>query len=129
MSESEIAAVVVGLFEAENAADAIAAGRYLSENFIAITRARGVEQGRQALLEELAHPENPSLHRRVEERPSVRQSGDLAVARSVVSILDGSPPFATRFRNVHVLAREAGGWKCISWQVTKLVPDPHTPVV
>ncbi len=23
----------------------------------------------------------------------------------------------------------AAGWKCIWWQVTKLVSDPHTPVV
>lgn len=117
----DIINVVTRLFEAENSADADAARRLLSKDFIAITRARGVEQEREALLDELAHPKNPSVTRTLEGIPSAWQTGDLAFVRSIVSIQDGEPPIAVRFRNLHILRREGDAWACLAWQVTKLV--------
>ena len=120
MTNAEIVSVVEQLIEAENTAHADGASRLLAPDFTAITRARGVEQDRAQLLEELAHPPR-SLVRHLEGDPSVRQSGDLAVVRSVVVVTDGSsPPGVSRFRNTHVLTRQGDAWKCVAWQVTKL---------
>ena len=100
--------------EHANAAAALLAPDF----FTAITRARGVEQDRAALLHEIAHPQNP-LERRLEGELCVRQSGELAVVRSIVAVHNGSLPLS-RFRNIHVLASHADVWKCVAWQVTKL---------
>jgi ketosteroid isomerase-like protein len=120
MTNADIVAVVEQLIEAENTANADGASRLLAPDFTAITRARGVEQDRAALLDEVANPKS-SVERRLEGELSVRQSGDLAVARSVVAVLDGSsPPVLSRFRNIHVLTWHGDAWKCVAWQVTKL---------
>jgi len=120
MTNTEIISVVEQLIEAENAANADAAGRLLAPDFTAITRARGVEQDRAQLLKELASPAS-SLMRRLEGEPSVRQSADLAVVRTVVVVTDGSsPPGVSRFRNTHILTRQADAWRCVAWQVTEL---------
>ena len=122
MTNTDIVAVVQRLVQAENARDAVAAAALLAADFTAITRARGAEQDRAGLLQELANPANPGLERRLEPDVWVRESAGLAVARSIVQVIDASttPPAVTRFRNVHVLTRDAGAWKCLAWQVTKL---------
>ena len=119
MTHADIVEVVQKLIEAENKKDATAAGRLLAPDFIAITRARGVEQDRTALLHEIEHPMNVA-ERSLDGDVCVRQSGDLAVVRSVVAVLAGSPPAVARFRNTHVLRLYDGAWKCLAWQVTKL---------
>jgi ketosteroid isomerase-like protein len=121
MSDTDIVAVVEQLIEAENDHDADAAARLLAPDFAGITRARGVEQDRAGLLRAIGDTTGPSMHRRLEPDAWVRRSGDLAVVRSVVEVLDdSSPPGATRFRNVHVLIRHGEGWTCAAWQVTML---------
>jgi ketosteroid isomerase-like protein len=117
--KADVIAVVEDLIAAENGMDATAAGRLLASDFAGITRGRGAEQDRAAMLVEVAHPKN-EVRRRLEGEPWVRQSGNLAVSRSVVEILDGSPPVVTRFPNTHVLTREGSAWKCVAWQVTTL---------
>jgi hypothetical protein len=116
---ADVIAVVEQLIAAENGMDAAAAGRLLASDFAGITRGRGAEQDRAAMLVEVAHPKS-EVRRRLDGEPWVRQNGDLAVSRSVVETSDGSPSSATRFRNTHVLTREGGAWKCVAWQVTKL---------
>jgi hypothetical protein len=121
MANVEIVSVIQRLVNAENTRNAAAADALLAADFVAITRVRGVEQDRAALLGEIGHPPGQPVERRLEPETWVRQSGDLAVVRSVVRTIDGStPPVTARFRNVHVLTREGGEWKCLSWQVTKL---------
>jgi ketosteroid isomerase-like protein len=119
MTDKDITAVVAQLIDAENAADTRAADRLLADDFTAITRARGVEQGRADLLDEIGKSKTPG-QRRLESDPWVRQNGDLAVVRSVVTMPGESPAQLNRFRNTHVLARTGGQWKCVAWQVTKL---------
>jgi hypothetical protein len=121
MPNADITSVVERLVNAENARNADAARAELAADFSAITRGRGVEQDRDAMLKELANPPNPALQRRLEPDPWIRQSGDLAVVRSVVEVIDptATPP-TTRFRNTHVLSRAGGAWTCVAWQVTKL---------
>lgn len=119
MTHADIVEVVKKLIEAENNKDRTAAERLLATDFVAITRARGVEQDRTALLGEIEHPTTVA-ERSVDGDVWVRQSGDLAVVRSVVAVLSGSPPAVARFRNTHVLRLDDGAWKCAAWQVTKL---------
>lgn len=119
---NDIVAVVERLIDAENARTPNLAASVLAPDFAAITRARGVEQDRAAMLQEMANPANPGFVRRLERDLWIRQSGDLAVVRSIVEMVDGSPlPAITRFRNTHVLTRDGDVWTCVAWQVTKLV--------
>lgn len=120
MANTDIVSVVERLIEAENTRNAGASAAELATDFVGITRARGVEQDRDAMLQEVANPKS-LVERQLEPERWVRQSGDVAVVRSVVVVYDGtSPPVVARFRNVHVLTREGDAWKCLAWQVTKL---------
>jgi len=123
MSDDEILSVVARLVEAENTRDPKLSGSLLARDFTGITRARGVEQNREEMLDEVAHPKNTS-ERTLEKDPPpwVRQSGDLAVVKSVVTMPDlGAATGTKRFRNVHVLTREGRAWTCVAWQVTALM--------
>jgi hypothetical protein len=121
--ETELIEQVRRLVEAENQRDRARADRILAQDFAVITRARGVEQNRDALLEEVANPDNPYLHRVIGESDFwVRVSGDQGVVSSLVTTTDKASPdeAASTFRNVHVVELQRGSWKCIAWQVTKL---------
>jgi hypothetical protein len=118
--------LVLQLIEAENEhgepgrarADAI-----LAKDFTAITRARGQEQDRDALLKEIANPKNPNLNRELEKHGYwERYSGDLGVARSLVATTDRANPQAEpkKFRNIHVFQRQREQWRCVAWLVTEL---------
>ncbi|MFI6537036.1 DUF4440 domain-containing protein [Nonomuraea sp. NPDC050547] len=111
-------ALVRSLIEAENSCDREAAARLPSAGSIAITRAKGREQNRESLLDEIATPADPTLRRRLEAVEVVppRAIGRCAV-RSLVAT-DGPQP--GRFRNLHLLEDEAGSWRCVLWQVTEL---------
>lgn len=120
MADADIVSVIEKLVNAENTRDPKLSASVLSKDFTGITRARGVEQNRDEMLEEVAHPKNPD-ERRLEPKPWVRQSGDLAVVKSIVTMPDAAQPSGIkRFRNLHVLTREGGEWKCVAWQVTGL---------
>jgi hypothetical protein len=119
MTDADLVAVVKKLIEAENKNDATAPERLLARDFVAVTRSRGVEQDRTAMLREIELPANVAV-RSLENDVWVRQCADLAVVRSIVSVHAGSPPGVARFRNIHVLRLYDGEWKCVAWQVTKL---------
>jgi len=118
---NDIVAVVERLIAAENSKNKDDAARELAADFTQITRMTGVEQRRDEYVKAVADPPPPERHRQLEPDPWVRQSGDLAVVRSVVETTErATPPATARFRNIHVLTREGGAWKCLAWQVTKL---------
>jgi hypothetical protein len=119
----ELVNLVRELIQAENERDGKKADRVLAPGFAAITRSRGEEQDREALLREIANPKNADLHRRLDERSCwVRHSGELGVVRSLVETGPRATPFAVTdiFRNTHVFERQAERWRCIAWQVTKM---------
>jgi hypothetical protein len=116
-------ALVRDLIDAENTRDRRKADDILAKDFLFITRARGDEQTRASLLDEVAQPKNPAVQRTlVDGSVSTRGSGDLCVVWSVVSTRDTANPGAAegRFRNVHVFERQQQEWRCLSWQVTKV---------
>jgi ketosteroid isomerase-like protein len=119
----ELIEVVRELLRCENGADADRAGQILSEGFLGLTRAKGVERTRVELLDDIAHPKNPDIERELEAgTSSVRVAPDLAVTRTVVvtgNRRDAAAPHQ-RFRNTHVFEREGGVWRCVAWQVTEL---------
>ena len=122
-SETDLIERVRRLVEAENERDRAKAESILAEDFAAITRARGVEQNRYDLLEEVANPKNPTLRRELDESDLwIRISGNQGVVRSLVRTTDRSSPNdpPVTFRNVHVFERQRDSWNCLSWQVTKL---------
>ncbi|MGQ0537725.1 MAG: nuclear transport factor 2 family protein [Gemmatimonadaceae bacterium] len=110
------------LIDAENAAAHGHAAKVLAEDFVAITRARGEEQARAALLQEIANPRNPNITRAIEAEPRERVSGDIGMVRSIVRAVDKTQPGATpnRYRNIHVFERRQGDWRCVLWQVTEI---------
>jgi hypothetical protein len=115
--------IVGELIKAEDERDRTKAESFLAQNFIAITRARGEEQNKEQLLSEIANPKNPNLIRKLErEHDLVLESGNLAVIRSLVTTIDRTKPDSIPewYRNIHVLVKEQGNWRCIAWQVTKL---------
>jgi hypothetical protein len=115
--------IVGQLIEAENERDRTKAEHILAQNFIAITRARGEEQNKEQLLNEIANPKNPNLLRKLEdEHDRVLESENLAVVRSLLTTTDRTKSDSTPewYRNIHVLIKEQGNWRCTAWQVTKL---------
>lgn len=127
MKHADLVAVVTNLIEAENKNDGPAADRLLAPDFVAITRSHGAEHNRKELLNKIVNP-GLTFVRRIEGEPWVEHGADLAVVRSVVVILDGSPPAEVRFRNTHVLKRYGDEWKCLAWQVTKLAWPPEQAI-
>jgi hypothetical protein len=116
-------ALVITLIDAENTRDRQAADDVLAADFTQITRARGVEQARPALLDELEKPANTGILRSlVAGSLSTKTSGDLAVVRSLVETRDAAQPAAApgRFRNIHVFERQQNRWRCVIWQVTRV---------
>ena len=81
---NDIVAVVERLIAAENSKNKDDAARELAADFTQITRMTGVEQRRDEYVKAVADPPPPERHRQLEPDPWVRQSGDLAVVRSVV---------------------------------------------
>jgi hypothetical protein len=109
------------LVDAENAHDRAQAEPIIARE-CTITRARGVEQGSDALLDEIEHPRSSTIRRDLVDASWIRESGAQAVVRSIVTTRDesapGDPP--KTFRNLHVFEQQDGHWKCIAWQVTEL---------
>jgi len=118
---SDLTDLVCQLVKAENECERAKADSILAQNFTAITRARGEEQNRDDLLNEIENPKNPNIHRIVDVL-STLGSGDIVVVRSVVTTTDQAdsktPP--KRFRNTHVFDKQQGTWLCVAWQVTEL---------
>lgn len=119
-------ALVRALIDAENTRDRRKADEILAADFTAITRARGDEQSRERLLDEIAHPRNPTLRRTlIDTSVWTRNGGNLAVVRTLIETSDESNSAAapTRFRNIHVFERLGQDWRCVGWQVTMLSVD------
>ena len=117
----DLTTLVRELVEAEKQKSRKLAEPILAQNFIAITRARGAEQGRDDLLQEIETPRK-EWHRTVEEIAPPLISGDIGVVRSIVATAEKATPEVTvgRFRNIHVFENQQGEWLCVAWQVTEL---------
>lgn len=119
------AAVVAELIRAENERNASLAEQHLAVAFAGITRSAGVEESREQILQTIATPKNPDLVRTLHVDHAWSDDGaGLAVVRSLVSTENRMAPGVQEgaYRNVHVLVMEAGHWKCVHWQATRLVP-------
>lgn len=110
------------LLAAENRADPAAAETLLAPAFAGITRASGREEDRAALLAAIASPTRPGLWRYlVESETRAWVDGGLGVVSSVVQTRSPVVCEPTGcFRNLHVFQRDAGGWRCVAWQVTRV---------
>ena len=119
--ETELIERVRALVDSENARDRERAAAILAEEFTAITRASGVERNRDELLADIADPKR-SIRRDLDDDVWVRNSGDVAVVKSLVTTVDEAAPAdpPRRFRNLHVFQKQTGEWKCVAWQVTEL---------
>jgi hypothetical protein len=120
------AEVVRALIHAENERDAVTADRHLAVDFVGITRSAGHEQSREELLASISNPENPTLLRNLEVNQEWGEmGGGVAVVRSVVTTEQRQDPgqITGWFRNVHVLLRAGGEWKCVHWQATRLTAE------
>jgi Domain of unknown function (DUF4440) len=121
--DKELNKLLHQLIEAENTRKREIAEPILAQNFTAITRSRGEEQNRDAMLNEIENPKNPNAFREIlEDSTSIWKSGDLSVVRSLFAMRDKTDPQAVlrRFRNMHVFEKQQGHWQCIAWQVTEL---------
>jgi hypothetical protein len=127
-AEDDLIQQVRALIEAENEGGETGrdkAGRTLagSEEFTGITRASGTEENREGLLETIDQRRRPGLRRElIPAECWISLTADLGIVRSLVRTIDASNPsiiFGT-FRNTHVFRKEANGWLCIAWQVTRL---------
>ena len=119
-------ALVRELIDAENTRDRRKAEGILAADFTAITRARGDEQSREHLLDEIADPRSPTLRRTlIDTSVWTRSGGNLGVVRTLIETFDASNPAAApnRFRNIHVFERLGQDWQCVGWQVTKVSAD------
>ncbi len=104
---------VTDLIEAENHHNSGDASKILSKNFISITRASGIEEDRDTLLQAI---ETSKLDGRTVEKLSTtgEESDRIRVVRSIVKV-------PKSYRNTHVFVKEENEeWRCISWQVTEL---------
>ena len=121
-SNADPLAAVRALVDCENTRARDRADSLLSPDFTGLTRRTGVERSRSELLDDIANS-NLSVQRRLDDAGSwTRTSGDLAVARSVVTTTDTTKPGEApgRFRNTHVFELRADAWRCLAWQVTEL---------
>ncbi|HEX8691773.1 MAG TPA: nuclear transport factor 2 family protein [Longimicrobium sp.] len=119
-AEDDLEDLVRRLVDAENRASREDAEGILSPSFTAITRSSGQEQDRDGLLEAIG--KGSDKVRILEDGVEARVSGDLGVVRSIVTVAGRDRPDVplASYRNIHVFTREAGDWRCVSWQVTKL---------
>lgn len=118
---SDLTDLVCQLVKAENECDRAKVDSILAQNFTAITRARGEEQNRGDLLNEIENPKNPNIHRMVDVL-SPLGSDKIVVVRSVVTTTDQADSKASprSFRNIHVFEKQQEIWLCVAWQVTEL---------
>jgi hypothetical protein len=125
MSEfsTKLRELVAELVAAENDCDRDRADRVLAASFLGITRARGVEQNREQLLDQIAHCPN-NLVRTLEESSATTYASEaFAVVRSIVGVNDSVGTPQGRYRNLHAFERQNQQWICVAWQVTKLEPE------
>jgi hypothetical protein len=116
--------IIKNLLDAENNGKSEIAKPYLSEDFIAITRSKGLEQNKEELIKAIdestkdkkkIESDNKQEKRRLErDHFKVFYWNNVAVSRSIVNFQN------EKFRNIHVFVNEKGNWLCKMWQVTKL---------
>ncbi len=110
---SELYQICQEMLSAEEEGTAEKLENYLSESFT-IIRGSGFRQDRKDFLH--AVPDNANKGRVALEAPEILFGADFAVVCGRIS----TRPTSESFWNTRVFAREKGGWRCISWQVTKI---------
>jgi ketosteroid isomerase-like protein len=128
-AEDEIRELVRKLFRAENhPGDKGAAADVLATDYIPIVRARGqVDRNRDDTLDKIAGA-SPSFHRHVDRAQidvHLFPEGQVAIVTSLLPTTDSATKPATEasFRNMHVFLKRSDGWKCVAWQVTRVVQE------
>jgi hypothetical protein len=119
---SPLADVVASIMKAENEGDRTALDTLLAEDFAGITRSGGTELGRADFLAGIEEPSGAGPWRSLEPGSvDVLESGDLGVVRCVMAVTHRAESETTRrFRNIFVVRRTGGDWRCVAWQVTRL---------
>jgi hypothetical protein len=115
--------LVAELVAAENDCDRDRADKILAASFLGITRARGVEQNREQLLDQVAHCPNNVVRTLEESSATIYASETFALVRSIVGVSDSVGTAQGRYRNLHAFERQDQQWTCVAWQVTKLAPE------
>jgi hypothetical protein len=125
MSEvsTKLQELVAELISAENNCDRYRADRLLAASFLGITRARGIEQDREQLLDQIANCPNNMVRKLEEITTTTYASNAFALVRSIVGVNDSVGAPQGRYRNLHAFERQDQLWTCVAWQVTKLVPE------
>lgn len=118
-AEQELTTAVGQLLQAENDARPKAVGSLLSPRFIAITRSDGRELGREEFLQSVGVNGAGTDSRRLEAPPQILAAKTLGAARFVVEVA-GPATQILRFRNTLLFEHLGDGWRCLSWQVTRL---------
>src|SRR5947209_3382579 len=94
-SNVNLLGLVEKLVQSENEQDRTKAEPLVAPHFTLITRARGVEQDRETLLDEIANSPNPNVCREVEKDDRWELiKGEMGVVRCVVRTMDRTDPQA-----------------------------------
>lgn len=120
-AEQAIALLVDQLLVAENDQKPKLLTSLLSPRFAAITRADGYEQNREEFVNELCMARLARAKRRLEQPAEIHAAKTLAAARFVtLTTSDDVATSAIRCRNTLLFEHVGDGWRCLSWQATKL---------
>lgn len=132
--DSSIRDAIEGLIYAENEGKGEIAGKYLSSDFIAITRSTGIEENRDRLMNAIDTSDKKittkgtngkKIRELAKEHFRVLYHNTIAISRSLVTVKEEGEE-DTFFRNIHVFSNKDGKWLCNLWQVTKLVRNEGT---
>lgn len=116
-----IAILIEQLLIAENEQKPKLLASLLSPRFTAITRADGHEQGRDEFVNNLCASRLATGRRRLEQPGEIHAAKTLAAARlvTVTTGADGATAIA-RSRDTLLFEHVGDGWRCLSWQTTRL---------
>ena len=85
---------------------------------ITIIRSTGVIEDKQRMLERVASYKSGRI-REIEEA-NVSVYGDSAVVTSRIALREPGGEISGRFWNTLVFVKREGGWRCVTWQVTRI---------
>lgn len=85
---------------------------------ITIIRSTGVIEDKQRMLERVASYKSGRI-REIEEA-NVSVYGDSAVVTSRIALREPGGEISGRFWNTKVFVKREGGWRCVTWQVTRI---------
>lgn len=125
-AKEEVTALVRRLFMSENDRNRDEADKILASGYVPITRWKGqVDRDRAETLKNVAS--GPPQMRRHIDRADIKVAlflnGRVAIASTLLPTEDQreDPPKLADFRNMQVFVKDDNEWKCVAWQVTKVL--------